>query len=309
MAFDVGNVANTTAMGASAGSAGGPWGALIGGVVGLGGGIIGELVASGRQEEADRIMAKAYAAYGSIDLPTLEQVAAQELGETEYRKIKEDPRLKDAQLQALSQLQQVTKDGGLGINDRAMLNRSLGEANRVAQANQQGILENAAARGRLDSGAMLAAQLQNAQGTANRAQQAGLDVAGQAQQRALQAMMNAGQLGGQIRGQEWQQQSDAARAQDAIARYNADARTNAAMNSNAVKQQDYLNRLDQGKRNMARAEWESGRISGKGEKEGQMWRDGAQTAGTVIQQVGQYANNSQANQDPRYQEWLRGGGK
>jgi len=47
-----------------------------------------------------------------------------------------------------------------------------------------------------------------------------LDVSAQAQSRALQALMQGGQLGGQIRQQDFGEQSEKAQAQDAINRFN-----------------------------------------------------------------------------------------
>ena len=65
------------------------------------------------------------------------------------------------------------------------------------------------------------AQLMANQNAANQNNQSGLEVAGMAQNRALQAGQAAGQLGSQMEGQQYAQQAQRAAAQDAIAQFNA----------------------------------------------------------------------------------------
>src|SRR5690606_33373605 len=64
------------------------------------------------------------------------------------------------------------------------------------------------------------AKLQSSQAATDRNAQQGLDVAGMAQQRALQAMMERGNMSGQMRGQDFSQQAQIAAAQDAINSFN-----------------------------------------------------------------------------------------
>jgi hypothetical protein len=70
----------------------------------------------------------------------------------------------------------------------------------------------------------LLAQLQSSQAATDQMGQQGLDVAGMAQDRALNAMMQSGQLSGDIRGQQFGEQSQVANARDAINRFNAQNR-------------------------------------------------------------------------------------
>jgi hypothetical protein len=75
-------------------------------------------------------------------------------------------------------------------------------------------------RGQGGSGLELLAQLQSGQAATTDASQASMDTAGMAQDRALQAMIQQGQLGGQIRGQDFGEQADIAKAQDIINAFN-----------------------------------------------------------------------------------------
>lgn len=135
-----------------------------------------------------------------------------------------DPRLRDAQLKALSQLQEVGDNGGMTLRDQANLSKVQGQVAAADRGRRDAIMQNMAARGASGGGLELIAQMQNAQSSTDREAQSGLDIAAQAQERALQAMMNSGQLGGSIRGQDFGEASQKAQAQDAISKFNAGVR-------------------------------------------------------------------------------------
>lgn len=137
-----------------------------------------------------------------------------------------DPQLKNAQLQALSQLQEIGSSGGLTAMDRAQLSELTGNLANQERGQRESIMQSAQQRGMGGSGLALAQQMQNQQGSAQRASQQGLDIAALAQQRALESIMQSGQLGGQIRGQDFNEQAQKAQAQDMINQFNAQARQN-----------------------------------------------------------------------------------
>ena len=89
-----------------------------------------------------------------------------------------------------------------------------------AQARDKSILQNMAERGMGGSGAELIQRLQSSQSGADRASMEQAQLAGQVQNRALDAMMRSGQLGGQIRGQEYAEQGNLASARDRIEQFN-----------------------------------------------------------------------------------------
>jgi hypothetical protein len=139
--------------------------------------------------------------------------------------VKSDPALREAQMRALAGLQDVSEQGGLTATDKARL----GEISQQEMAQQRGqreaILQNARQRGIAGSGLELASQLNNQQASATRQSQQGLNVAAMAQQRALDALMQSGQLGGNIRSQDFEQDARKAAAQDAINAFNTANRT------------------------------------------------------------------------------------
>lgn len=135
--------------------------------------------------------------------------------------ISTDPRLQQAQYDALSSLQDIGSSGGLTAMDKSKLAQIQRDEATQSRGARDAILQSMEARGAGGSGASLLAQLLNQQQSADRQSQRDLDVAGMAQQRALDALMNAGNLGGQMQSQSFNQQAQQAQAADAINRFNA----------------------------------------------------------------------------------------
>lgn len=139
-------------------------------------------------------------------------------------RVSTDPRFQQAQMDALSSLQEIGNEGGLTAMDRAQLNQIQTEQDTAARGAREAIIQNAAERGLSGSGLELMSQMQNQQDSATRASQRGFDVAAQAQQRALAALQGAGDLGGQMQQTQFNQQADIARANDAINQFNTQNR-------------------------------------------------------------------------------------
>ena len=137
-----------------------------------------------------------------------------------------DPNLKKSQMDALLGLQDISDSGGMTAMDRANLNRIASEEQARTRGARDAIMQNAQARGMGGSGMELMNQLLNEQESATRGSQRDLDVAGMAQERALQALMQGGQLAGQIGAQDFGQQAQVAQANDAISRFNAQNQQN-----------------------------------------------------------------------------------
>lgn len=182
---------------------------------------------------------------------TAEEAQTYFLEASAQEQVKTDPRLREAQMRALSQLEGVA-DGGLTVGDRGDLQRIQGEAAAAEKGQRDAILQNAQSRGVAGSGMELASQMMAQQQGANRASQQGFDVAKQAQARALEAMLQSGNLGGSIRSQDFGEQTKLAEARDAISKFNTqnqqavgmantDAR-NAAKLRNVNTAQDIANR-------------------------------------------------------------------
>lgn len=211
------------------------------------GGLLGQNAAQGDREAAMRLRRQAMDAFAGLQLPSvkeqeilLEQLRSQgqltpemeqaiTQGRSEMEGISTDPRLKDAQLAALSSLQDIGNQGGMSATDRARWNSMQSDLNRNAGAQQAAVMQNFARRGQAGSGMELLAQLTNQQASADRASQQGMDIKAQAEQRALQALMSGGQLAGSMRDQDFSQASAKAQAQDAINRFNTQNRQDVQM--------------------------------------------------------------------------------
>ena len=203
---------------------------LAGGLVGLGGAKQREGAAAAAEREAMSRVA-------SVRMPTLEELKltpeeyqylgdliaeqeqAQSMGPSRLESIVVSPQMKQAQLDALSSLQEQGR-APLSATERAQLSDIRRQSEGSAQARQQAILQDMATKGAGGSGAELAMRLQASQSEANRAQQQGENLAAMAQQRALEAISKSGALGGDIRRQEFGEQADVARAADEISRFN-----------------------------------------------------------------------------------------
>jgi hypothetical protein len=209
------------------------------------GGLISDIFGGGGEGAAQDTYREAYKLFEGLDVPQAQDLLKQlqdlqvvgtyrpqnlqtfEGGPTEYGKITEDPRMKSAQMNALSKLQNLSEQG-LSATDRARMADIQGELGAQQRGAREAIMQNAQARGVGGSGTELASLLANQQGAAERASRAGTDVAAQAEQRALEALLQSGQLGTQVRGQEYAQAAQKAQAQDAINRFNIANRQNVA---------------------------------------------------------------------------------
>ena len=96
-----------------------------------------------------------------------------------------------------------------------------------------------------------------------------MDIAGQAKQDALRAIVEAGRLGGSMSDQDYRQRADAARARDEISRYNAGAHERADSANRQSAQQQYQNEMG---RNSAMADINA-QQTGYGYKDAQSTRN------------------------------------
>lgn len=180
------------------------------------GALIGNLFGAGDREKAQQMLDQALQQYAGISLPDLQKLPPSELA-----KLAPDSRLKDAQYHALDKMQEMEQGGGFTLEDQAALNKIQTRVGQQTSGDLSAIRENMSARGVGGSGAELALSLGAQQAGANRVSQAGTDTAAQAQRRYFDSILQRGKMAGQVRGQEYDEKSDAARANDLINRYNA----------------------------------------------------------------------------------------
>ena len=163
--------------------------------------------------------------------PEYEQAMGQ--GPSAFEDLSTDEYLASQQRKALEQLSELS-EGGLTEADAAAARDINREVSSADQARQKALLQEMAQRGTLGSGAELVARLEGQQLASGRAAQAGDSLIQQAQHRALQALSMQGDLAGNIRGQDFQEQSRVAGARDAIDRFNT-------ANRQQVQQRNVMN--------------------------------------------------------------------
>lgn len=189
-------------------------------------------------------------------LLTPEDAKAALAGESAMSGITLDPSLKAAQLDALAGLQDISGNGGMTLSDQSNLNKIQDQINTSARGSREAILQNAQQRGMGGSGLEMLSQMQNQQDAATRASQQGTDIAAQAKDRALQALIQGGETAGNIRGQDFNEKAQVAGAQDAISKFNAQnqqqvniANTAARNNAQAANLQNKQNIANQNTNN------------------------------------------------------------
>ncbi len=261
----LGRAASGAAGGAGVGATiGGPYGAVAGGIIGGLGGLFG-----GGGDDGGDYLEEAMALYGTTEIPSIEDQRlilqkyieqgslSPEQAEAALVKINGvdsmnlDTAGKDAQMAALSQLSDIGNEGGLTASDKSKLQGIQNQEQTAARGAREAILQNAQARGAGGSGLEMLAQLQNAQEAATRQSTRDLDVAAMGQERALQALQAAGQLGGNINQQQFGQEKAVADSRNEIAKFNAantqqvglanTAANNAAQATNLQNKQNVAN--------------------------------------------------------------------
>lgn len=157
--------------------------------------------------------------YEGVD-PRLADIST--VDRSEMNNISVDPRLKDTQMASLSALEDIANSGGLTMADKAALNSIQSEVAQADRGRRDAIMQNMGMRGMGGSGMELLAMLDSAQAATSNANQSGMDIAGMAQQRALDAIMSGGNMAGNIRNQDFGEQARIAEANDVIAKFNAE---------------------------------------------------------------------------------------
>lgn len=219
-------------------------------------------------------------------------------GFSQVSQIQEDKALRDSQMGGLNLLKERANVGGLSATDRASLNQIRQQAAIDQQGKLEAIKQNMAARGMTGGGSELAQELGAASAAGAEESAAADRIAAQAQQAALQAALQSGQLGGQIRQQDFdvaKAKADAADrfklfdVQNSIARQQ---RNTASQNQGQLYNLDTQQQLENANTQMDNAE-QARQLAAKR----QYWQDQAQLAGmksgAKLGQAQQY--NSQAD--------------
>lgn len=146
--------------------------------------------------------------------------APQMLGQSAEGALGMDEATRARQLSVLDQLEQMYKSGGLDPQSVAAMNEAQMQANQNAQAQRAGVEAQALRSGRGNSNLQYLLQQQAGQSDANRLNQASLDAAAAARQRALESMGMFSNQASNLRQQDFGQQQQAAQAKDIYSKFN-----------------------------------------------------------------------------------------
>jgi hypothetical protein len=132
-----------------------------------------------------------------------------DLGRSEWENVSADPALRQAQTDALSRMEGLSRTGFDAL-DRQALDQAFMQSRQEEQSQRQAALSAAARRGDVSGGNALQAALSAEQGGANRAAQFATDVGLAGRDRALNALSMYGQQAGAMRSQDFGEQAQRA---------------------------------------------------------------------------------------------------
>lgn len=201
--------------------------------------LIGALVSSGQEDKANAIRQKLAAQFQDIPLPTIDKAIAQKLPPDSADRYTKMTAATQAQGDVLQKYMGEVNAQGETADDRAGYLRMQNEASGIANSAQGAVQRNMASRGLGGSGLSFALQQGGAQNAVNAANASGVKEASDARGRYMQALQGAGQLAGQIRGQDF----EGLKAQDAINEFNARAQADADAANRAIPQQNFDNSM------------------------------------------------------------------
>lgn len=201
--------------------------ALIGAGISAGGALISGLMQKYGTDDAKEAIDRAVSEYGPQVLGAIEKDLGGPAALSQVYSAQEAPEAVAAQKAALARLQQISEKG-YTAEEQAALNRIQQESAAQAAQQQAALRSQMAQRGTAGSGAELAMNLAGLGQQSAQQYQAGLDVAAQAQRRALQGLQSTGSLAGQMREQGYGEAARRAGAEDERRRLHAGAITDYA---------------------------------------------------------------------------------
>ena len=214
-----------------------------------------DTLTGGKNQDAQNALEQAQQAFSGIQTPTAAQLTLPELqqyvqagimtpaqaqtalqGSNAFNDINVDPSTMSAEQKALGELSQVATDKGMTPAMQAQLTEALNQTHTQENGANASILDQMAQKGIPTSLMGTAAQLANNGKQADSANSTATAAAGQAEQNAINAMMNEGNLAGTMHGQQQSAAENKAAAQNAMQQWNAGA-TNSTAEANANRAQ------------------------------------------------------------------------
>jgi hypothetical protein len=274
-------------------------------------GLFDQIFGTGGQDDSQRALEQ----FQNIPLPVLKELypeqykqvvslnpeleSAVTLGPSASEGITLDPMQAQAQQQALQSLMDITSNDGRDARFQADAARLQNDVNQNLKGNSDAIMQNMATRGLSGGMSEMVNRQMNAQQGANRQAQMEMDLNAQAQDRALNALMNQGQMAGSMQQNDFNRQNTLAGNKDAISRFNAQNQQqvmsnnvgykNNAQAQNAQNAQSIANQ-NVGLKNAA-TDWNTNGMAQ------QQYNNQIGKAGQVANQYGRIANSKDANRD------------
>lgn len=239
---------------------------LIGSILQLPFNIAADVVQIERNAKSDQEFKKAIAEAYGIDIPDEKLMQIKQAKVEHQKDIATDPALRGEQLNALRKLSGIADAGGMDPQSKAALQEAQYAAQKQYADSSASLMRQQMARGTADSGNAMANNLAAASTSANMLNRAGVQAAGDARARALQAISESGRLAGNVRNADFGEAANNRDAWNEIEKFNQAA-------GQAAAQQTASNLLN---------------------------RTGAQTAraGAITNAASQYANNGRDQGKP-----------
>lgn len=136
------------------------------------------------------------------------------LGASAEAGVEADPEMVSRQRDALDQLLGVARGGGATAQERARRAKARGESENWLRGQREADMENLNERGMAGSGAEILNLAKDRQDAAQRLSAADLQTDADLEARALSAMMQSGELAGQLRNTDWNEKTARAGAKD-----------------------------------------------------------------------------------------------
>ena len=214
-----------------------------------------DFLTGGESNAAQNALNNARQVFGNVQVPTAAQLTLPQLQQyviagvmtpaqaqaaliqsNAYNGIQVDPAALESQMKSLEQLGTVASQGGITPQMKAQLAEALNQVATQEHGANAAIEDQFAQRG-IPTSLMAEANMRSeAANDANTANLTATQAAGQAEQNAINAMMNEGSLGGNIENELYGQAANKAAAQNAINQWNAGNRTNVS-EANAARTQ------------------------------------------------------------------------
>ena len=218
-----------------------PISAGVGGAMAVGG-LFATLKGSKEMKKAKKYLRENKALWKALQTPDLEnlkvkleQAASQgkldpKIGQailqdpSAMQDVGADPKLVQAQEQSLGALQRIAQSGGQDATTRARMAQTMGQVGQQERASREALQAQMQRRGIGGGGTDIASQMLAQQQSAGQAAQMGFQTAADAEQRALQAIAQSGQMAGQMRSQQVGEDAARAQAMDRINQFNTQHR-------------------------------------------------------------------------------------